>query len=120
MRRPTPALAEKNSATTAPSRAPVRLPIPVKATVKKSRKKKVHFVDKTLERSNLWEIQTPQVFEKELILKAYRRFRGRHFTDDSALVERLGFRVRLLRGSEYNIKITSPEDLRIAEAILKR
>jgi 2-C-methyl-D-erythritol 4-phosphate cytidylyltransferase len=77
-------------------------------------------VKRTLNRNNLWEIQTPQVFKKELILKAYKKFAKFEVTDDAALVEKLGARVSVVLGSYDNIKITTPEDLIIAEFIAKR
>jgi 2-C-methyl-D-erythritol 4-phosphate cytidylyltransferase len=76
-------------------------------------------VRKTLDRSELWEIQTPQVFRKDLLFKAYRKFKDVDVTDDSAMVEKLNKRVELVFGSYDNIKITTPEDLAVAEAILK-
>lgn len=77
-------------------------------------------VEKTLNRDNLWEIQTPQVFRKALILKAYKKFGNLSVTDDSMLVEKLGAKVSVVSGSYNNIKITTPEDLVIAEAIAKK
>jgi len=73
-----------------------------------------------LNRENLWEIQTPQVFRKDLILKAYKKFGNLSVTDDSMLVEKLGAKVSVVSGSYNNIKITTPEDLVIAEAILSK
>lgn len=98
--------------------------LPVKATIKgvhspQSTAHSSFIVKKTLDRDNLWEIQTPQVFRKELILKAYKKFGNREVTDDAALVEKLGVKVRVVMGSYFNIKITTPEDLALAEAILK-
>jgi len=90
--------------------------IPVKATIKRVRQG--FFVEKTLERSNLWEIQTPQVFKKNLILKAYEKYGKIPVTDDAMLVEKLGHKVRVVLGSCANIKITTPADLLIARAIL--
>jgi 2-C-methyl-D-erythritol 4-phosphate cytidylyltransferase len=92
--------------------------VPVKATIKEVAGKII--VKKTLDRNNLWEIQTPQVFKKEIILKAYEKFGDIDVTDDSALVEKLGKKVSVVLGSYNNIKITTPEDLVIAEAIVKR
>lgn len=92
--------------------------VPVKATIKEVRKSQV-VVEKTLDRDSLWEIQTPQVFDRELILKAYKKFGNKAVTDDASLVERLGVQVKIVMGSYKNIKITTPEDLKIAEAILK-
>ncbi len=92
------------------------LGVPVKATVKKV---KGAVVKDTLDRSELWEIQTPQVFRRDLILKAYKKYRSTEATDDAMLVEKLGVGVHITLGSYNNIKITTPEDLIIAEALLK-
>ena len=74
----------------------------------------------TVARENLWEAQTPQVFHVSLYAAALQRARreGLDTTDDNAMVERLGQRVQLVECSRENIKITTPEDLRIATAIL--
>lgn len=78
-------------------------------------------VSSTLNRKELWEVQTPQTFKKNLILKAYERagLDRRKAKDDATLVEKMGGEVRVIRGFRDNIKITTPEDLMIAEAILK-
>lgn len=94
------------------------LGVPVKATIKSV--KKGSLVDKTVDRSNLWEIQTPQVFKKELIFEAYHRFHKANFTDDASLVEKLGKHIKIVMGSYENIKITTKEDLFFAGAIAKR
>jgi len=94
------------------------LAVPVKATIKSVKSGLV--VEKTVDRSNLWEIQTPQVFRKDLIIKAYKKYCRENFTDDAALVERLGKKVEITQGSYENIKITTNEDLLIAELIAKR
>jgi len=77
-------------------------------------------VQKTLNRAELWLAQTPQTFRRALIMEAYRKAEVDHVhgTDDAALVERLGHRVAVVEGSWENIKITTPEDLILAEAIL--
>lgn len=93
------------------------LAVPLKATAKSVSGK--HFVENTLNRNDLWEIQTPQVFKRELILKAYQKFGNITVTDDAALVEKLRARVKIVPGSYFNIKITTPEDLILAEAIAK-
>lgn len=98
--------------------------VPAKATIKEvySSKRAVHsfpFVKKTLNRENLWEIQTPQVFERDLILEAYRKFGNTQVTDDASLVEKLGADVKVVMGSYFNIKVTTPEDLILARAIIK-
>lgn len=98
------------------------LGVPVKATIKKVSRPGFRvpgkiLVRETIDRSNLWEIQTPQVFRKDLILKAYQKFGRRPVTDDASLVEKLGAKVRVVMGAYSNIKITTPEDLIIAKAI---
>jgi len=77
-------------------------------------------VAETLERRDLWQIQTPQVFWRDLIQMAYRRAaeRGLRATDDAATVEALRHPVLVLPGSEENIKVTTPLDLVLAGAIL--
>lgn len=92
--------------------------IPVKATIKRV-KDKTPEVDCTLRRDEIWEIQTPQVFKKDLIMRAYRSIKDGEcgLPDDAFLVERLGYRVALVMGSSLNIKITTPEDLILAMAI---
>ncbi|NQT46761.1 MAG: 2-C-methyl-D-erythritol 4-phosphate cytidylyltransferase [Candidatus Omnitrophica bacterium] len=93
--------------------------VPVKPTVKFVDKK--GFVVRTLKRDLLWEAQTPQAFKRELITKAYKRAgaKGVRATDDTALVERMGHKVRLVTGSYDNIKITTREDLKLAKVLLK-
>ncbi|HHV62947.1 MAG TPA: 2-C-methyl-D-erythritol 4-phosphate cytidylyltransferase [Firmicutes bacterium] len=93
---------------------------PVKDTIKLSDSQ--GFVKSTLDRSRLWAVQTPQAFRRELLLCAYEKAHNDGFlgTDDSVLVERLGWKVKLVPGSYENIKITTPEDIPLAEAILRR
>jgi len=78
-------------------------------------------VKKTLNRSLLWAIQTPQVFYFNRLIKAYEKAMSEGFysTDDSSLIERYGGAVKIIMGSYTNIKITTPEDIYVAEAILK-
>ena len=77
-------------------------------------------VQATLDRSKLWRVQTPQSFTKDLLIKAYKKAWQNNIiaTDDSALVEYIGHAVRVIKGEEKNIKITSPEDLKIAEKFI--
>ncbi len=79
-----------------------------------------NFVAETVDRSVLFEIQTPQVFSKELFLNAYEAEKDvlRSVTDDCSLVERLGTKIKITPGSYRNIKITTIEDLAIAEGLL--
>jgi 2-C-methyl-D-erythritol 4-phosphate cytidylyltransferase len=66
-------------------------------------------------------VQTPQVFKYQLLVEAHRAAARDGFagTDDASLVERLGHTVKLVRGDYANIKITTPEDMALAEALLK-
>lgn len=98
--------------------------MPVKDTIKMSDAN--GYVEKTLPRERLWMIQTPQAFSCELILHAHReRIRNNpqklKITDDAMLVEYIErIPVKLIEGSYENIKITTPEDLILAEAIRKK
>jgi 2-C-methyl-D-erythritol 4-phosphate cytidylyltransferase len=75
----------------------------------------------TQDRSSLWLVQTPQAFEYGLIAHAHEKARKEQFcgTDDACLVERLGIPVRVVEGSRFNFKITTPDDLILGEALLK-
>ena len=97
----------------------VVLAMPVKETIKMSNPDGT--VLKTLDRESLWQIQTPQTFQVNIIKEAYYRATENGFmgTDDSSLVERLGVKVHILPGSYTNIKITTPEDLLLANLFLK-
>lgn len=76
------------------------------------------FVVETPLRRSLWSVQTPQVFRCDIINEAYRNVRG-DVTDDASLVEDLGYKVKVYPGSDTNIKVTKPEDLYLAEAIIR-
>jgi len=78
-------------------------------------------ITQTQQRDTLWLAQTPQAFRLKLIKKAHKKARQDGFigTDDASLVERLGAVVKIIPGSRSNIKITDPEDLKLANAILK-
>lgn len=95
------------------------LATPVAATLKRADGLAPPSVAETVDRKLLWEAQTPQVFRRELINKAYATRSGSPVTDDSVLVEKLGATVTLVEGSPMNIKITAKDDLRLAEQILK-
>ena len=79
-------------------------------------------VRETPPRKTLWEVQTPQGFRKDILLEAYRKAEEDGFlgTDDSSLVERLGVPVKVVESDYRNIKVTTPEDLLIAEAFLQK
>ncbi len=87
----------------------------VKDTVKKAN----GFILGTLPREDLWLAHTPQTFKTSLILDAHEKAVADGFlgTDDASLVERLGLKVAIVPDSDYNIKITSPEDLSVAEKL---
>lgn len=79
-----------------------------------------NIVRATPDRAFLRAVQTPQVFEKELYFSAMRALpEGAEFTDDCALIEAYGGRVVLIEGSSENFKLTAPEDVRLAEAVLR-
>lgn len=94
--------------------------VPVKDTIKSADSE--DFVVSTLNRSSLWSIQTPQSFKAYIIKEAHRVAEQDGFsgTDDAVLVERLGYKLKLVMGSYFNIKITTREDLVLAEAIGKK
>lgn len=78
------------------------------------------FVVATPLRSTLRAAQTPQVFEKELYLSALEKNKNADFTDDCALVETVGAKVQLVIGDYTNIKVTTPQDVPLAEGILRK
>lgn len=93
---------------------------PVKSTIKRvTVNGKRVTVKETIDRDNLWEAQTPQVFARDLIIKAYSKFGHLDVTDDAGLVEKTGKKVKMVLGEHNNIKITTPEDMAIAEAIAR-
>jgi len=94
--------------------------LPVKDTIKVVSKE--GFVVKTLERDALWSIQTPQTFKYALITKAYKEGMAKKLFgyDDATFIEHLGKKVKVIEGSPYNVKITTPEDLTIARGILSQ
>ena len=75
-------------------------------------------IRETLNRQLLWSVQTPQVFRFDIITRAHEQITD-EVTDDASLVERLGYKVKLYMGSYDNIKITTPEDLSLAEVIVR-
>ncbi|HEU4759533.1 MAG TPA: 2-C-methyl-D-erythritol 4-phosphate cytidylyltransferase [Dehalococcoidia bacterium] len=75
-------------------------------------------VVRTLDRSRLYAVQTPQVFRYDLFFRAHREVTA-GVTDDAAMLEALGLPVKLFPGDRNNIKVTTPEDMRFVEALLK-
>jgi len=90
--------------------------VPVKFTVKK--------VDASLNiketpaRNLLWEAQTPQGFHKDVLIKAHARKSKDEATDDAVLAERMGIKVKMVMGNYRNIKVTTPEDIVLAQQLL--
>jgi 2-C-methyl-D-erythritol 4-phosphate cytidylyltransferase len=93
--------------------------VPAKDTMKKARD---GVVLETVDRSSLWAVQTPQAFRMSILRDAYDQSARDQFlgTDDASLVERLNYPVAVVEGDYDNIKLTTPEDLYFAEAILKK
>jgi 2-C-methyl-D-erythritol 4-phosphate cytidylyltransferase len=77
-------------------------------------------VERTVEREGLWRVQTPQAFRYDLLGEAFLKAKSDSFygTDEAALIEYLGQEVRIVDGSEWNLKITRPEDLLLGESIV--
>lgn len=82
--------------------------VSVKPTIKTVDLESMTVVE-TLDRTKLWDVQTPQVFKKDILLKAYANVDRRAPTDDSSLVEQMGVKVKIVQGDYKNIKITTPE-----------
>lgn len=92
------------------------LATPVSDTVKRAAGERIAATE---ERSQLWLAQTPQRFRAALLLQALQRARG-SVTDEASAVEQMGLKPKLVAGSRENIKVTWPEDLAMAEGILRR
>ena len=92
--------------------------IPVKDTIKEARG---GVVLSTPDRSRLQAVQTPQVFDKDLLMAAMKKVEqeGAEVTDDCSAVELLGMSVKLVQGDERNLKVTTPLDLKIAKMLLE-
>lgn len=90
--------------------------VPVKDTIKRGDDDRM--VRETLNRQELWVVQTPQIFRFDIIAKAHEQI-SRDVTDDATLVEQMGYKVKLYMGSYTNIKITTPEDFALAEIIAR-
>ena len=94
--------------------------IPVNDTIKKVDDSGL--VSQTVDREGLWRVQTPQVFRYELLEEAFKKANSEKFygTDEGTLIEHLGKPVKVVEGSEQNIKITRPEDLRLSEIFISK
>jgi 2-C-methyl-D-erythritol 4-phosphate cytidylyltransferase/2-C-methyl-D-erythritol 2,4-cyclodiphosphate synthase len=92
------------------------LGVSCKSTIKKVNKEGI--IEKTVDRTNLWEAQTPQAFKYGVIKKAYDKFSGESATDDSCFAEYIGEKVHMVEGNAENIKVTTQSDMDMADAIL--
>ena len=92
---------------------------PIPDTVKRASTDQM--VTESVERSGLWAMQTPQVFSSGLILQAYAAIiaKNEHVTDEVSAVQKLGKKIALLKNDDWNLKITFPRDLEMAEYILQ-
>lgn len=88
---------------------------PIRGTIKRVNQGNI---SETVPREGLWEAQTPQFFRRELLIDAYANRGGFTATDEAQLLERMGHPVAIVECSPMNIKITTQEDLRIAQALL--
>ena len=77
-------------------------------------------IDKTIDRNKIWMAQTPQTFNIKKLIKAYKAAKENNckVTDESSLMEKYGYKIKLIEGSRFNIKITSKEDWEFAKTIL--
>ena len=98
----------------------VTVGVPVKDTIKSV--DGCGWIAETLTRNNLWLTQTPQAFKRDVIIRAHEQaYMDNYFaTDDASLVERTGIAVKMIHGSYDNIKITTKEDIMLAEILIKR
>lgn len=94
------------------------LGIPATDTIKSVTKD--HYIENTPPRTAMWQTQTPQVFQKEVLIKAYKQAEQDNFlgTDDSSLVERMGQKVKMVEGNRMNMKITYPQDFETAKLMI--
>jgi 2-C-methyl-D-erythritol 4-phosphate cytidylyltransferase / 2-C-methyl-D-erythritol 2,4-cyclodiphosphate synthase len=94
------------------------LGVPAKDTIKETTDDGI--VTRTFPRSRLWQTQTPQAFACDLLRRAHASAKEDHYygTDDASLVERIGAKVQMIAGSGENMKITTPEDMKMAESLL--
>lgn len=80
-----------------------------------------NLIKKNIPRDNMWEAKTPQVYKTDMLFEAYEKAKKDHYlgTDSAGLIERLGHDVALVESPKSNIKITTPDDLKIAELLLQ-
>ena len=91
--------------------------VPATDTIKMVSSKSL--VQSTLDRNSLWLVQTPQLFHYQLLLRAHATCH-QEVTDDAAMVEAMGHPVKMFMGLPHNLKVTTPQDLALVEAVLRR
>ncbi|MEN6321458.1 MAG: 2-C-methyl-D-erythritol 4-phosphate cytidylyltransferase [Syntrophaceae bacterium] len=98
----------------------VTVGVPVKDTIKSVNDN--GWIAETLNRNNLWLTQTPQAFKRDVIIRAHEEADKDNYysTDDASLVERTGIAVKIIRGSYDNIKITTKDDILLAEVLINK
>jgi 2-C-methyl-D-erythritol 4-phosphate cytidylyltransferase len=95
------------------------LGVPVKPTIKEVDSD--NMVEKTLNRAKLWEVQTPQCIRPDLLQEGFRlvKEKGLEVTDDVSIIEAMGLPVKITKGAYTNIKVTTPDDMSVAEKFLQ-
>ncbi len=80
-----------------------------------------NIVIETIPRKKLWQIQTPQVFPRKLLIDAYEKARRDNLqaTDDAAIMEKYGYKIKVVKGFYNNIKLTTPEDLKLVKTLIE-
>ena len=86
--------------------------------VKDSLRKQTEGKTSAVSRKNMFRVQTPQCFQANILQEAYKAEYKEGFTDDASVVEKAGYKINLVEGSEFNIKITTPPDLKLANYFL--
>ena len=107
----------RNSISIAAQKGAAIVAVPAKDTIKRVNPSTGEVIE-TLNRKELWNVQTPQIFRYADLLKAHETFASQVFTDDAALMENAGHKVFVVQGSYKNLKITTEEDFRIAQSLI--
>ena len=78
------------------------------------------FIDKTISRNSIWRAQTPQTFKKSKLLNAYKKYINQDINDESTLMEKCGYRIKVIEGEQQNFKITTKYDWEIAKMNIEK
>lgn len=106
-----------NAINEAKNKGAVIVAVPAKDTIKRVDKSTNKIIE-TLNREELWNVQTPQIFRFDDLIKAHEKFKNTSFTDDAALLESSGIDIFTVMGSYSNIKITTQEDIAFANILI--